>query len=104
LPGGIVQPAPTWRFWLLTLVGFPVAGAALIFAAGAYRAPFGLVALGVLVIEARVLTHERAVSRMSPRRRAVWVVVGCLITAAIGALGGTVLFFALLFEQCSGGC
>lgn len=31
-----IEPTPpTWRFWLLTLVGFPVAGAALVLAASA---------------------------------------------------------------------
>ena len=106
-----VEPtAPTWRFWLLTVLGFPVAGIAVLFgivvlfALSAVRAPVGLAALGLLALEGWLLTHERTVRHMAQRRRAVWVVIGCLTTAAIGALGGTVLFFALLFEQCSGGC
>ena len=100
-----VEPtAPTWRFWLLTALGFPVAGIAVLFAVSAVRAPFGLAALALLALEGWLLTHERTVRHMAQRRRAVWVVIGCLTTAAIGALGGTVLYFALLFEQCSGGC
>ncbi|MDQ3631067.1 MAG: hypothetical protein M3417_07330 [Actinomycetota bacterium] len=95
---------PTPRFWLLTLLGYPAAGIALLLAVSAVRAPFGLAALGVLALEARLLAHERTVRRMSPRWRALWVVLGCTMTAAVAALGAGVFFFVLLLEHCADGC
>lgn len=95
---------PTWRFWLLTLVGFPVAGVALALAVSAAGAQFALAALAVLALEGKLLTYERNIRRMSRRRSAFWVVVGCVTTAAAAALGASVLFFALLFEHCAEGC
>ena len=100
-----VEPtAPTWRFWLLTVLGFPVAGIAVLFAVSAVRAQFGLAALGLLALEGWLLTHERTVRHMAQRRRAVWVVIGCTTTAIIAALGASVLFFAALLDHCSEGC
>ena len=99
-----VEPtAPTWRFWLLTVLAFPVAGIAVLFAASAFRASF-VAALGLLALEGWLLTHERTVRHMAQRRRAVWVVIGCTTTAIIAALGASVLFFAALLDHCAGGC
>ncbi len=102
-----VEPtAPTWRFWLLTVVGFPVAGIAVLFAVIAVRGPIplGLAALGLLALEGWLLTHERTVRHMAQRRRTVWVVIGCTTTAVIAALGASALFFAALLDHCAGGC
>ena len=100
-----IEPTmPTWRFWLLTLIGFPVAGVALALAVSAAGPQFALAALAVLALEGKLLTYERNIRRMSKRRRAFWVVVGCVTTAAVAALGASVLFFILLVEHCAEGC
>ncbi len=100
-----IEPTvPTRRFWLLTLLAFPVAAIAPAMAAIAIRAPFGLAALGLLALEAWVLKREPTIRRMAPRRRTAWIVFGCVTTAAIVGLGAIVLFFVMLFEHCSGGC
>ena len=100
----VESTAPTWRFWLLTVLGFPVAGIAVLFAVSAVRAPVGPAALGLLALEGWLLTHERTVRHMAQRRRAVWVVIGCTTTAIIATLGASVLFFVALLVQCHEGC
>lgn len=99
-----VEPTvPTRRFWLLTVLGFPVVGVAVLFLVIAVRAPSGLAVLGLLALEGWLLTHERTVRRMSKGRRTVWVVIGCTTTAIIAAIVASVLFFAALLNQCSEG-
>ncbi len=96
---------PGWRFWLLTVLGFPVTGVAVLFLVSIARAPWGLAALGLLALESWLLTHARTVRRMSQRRRTVWVVIGCTMTAIVAALGASVLFFVALLNHCAAeGC
>lgn len=92
---------PTRRYWFAILVGFPVAGGALLYAAFSAGAPFRLTALALLALEGPLLTRERTIRRMSGRRRAVWVVVGCITTAALVALEVSVFFFVALMKACS---
>ncbi len=102
---GVEPPAPTWRFWLLTVLAFPVSGTAVLYAVFAVRAPVPLAALGLLALEGWLLTHERTVRHMTQRRRTVWVAIGCTTTAIIAALGAVILFFAALINECAAkGC
>jgi len=100
-----VEPkAPTWRFWFLTVLAFPVAGFAVLYAVFAVRAPVPLAALGLLALEGWLLTRERTVRHMAQRRRNIWVAIGCTTTAVVATIGVVVLFFAALINECAKGC
>lgn len=96
--------APTWHFWVLALLALPVAVIALRIADSATGVPEDLVMLGTTALSGYLLAHERAVRRMARRRRIVWAVIGCLLTAAVVTAASLTLFLVLLMAYCSEGC
>ncbi len=86
----------------MALLALPFGTAAMTFAValtvGGESSVPGSIAFWVFVaLSGTLLAYEDSVRCMSPWRRAVWVVVGCVLITAIVAVGYYVLVFLLLY-------
>lgn len=87
---------PTWQFWVLVLLVFPVASLVLLLGGGALGVPPALTGVGTVAVVGALLSQERAIRRMQPRWRVAWAAAGCVITVAVTEVAAVGLFFALL--------
>lgn len=99
LTDGPQAPAlPGPHYWVMALLALPFGTAAMTYAVaatvGGESSVPGFIAFWVFVaLSGVLLAYEDSVRCMSPWRRAVWVVIGCVLITAVVEVGYLVLLY-----------